>query len=42
MQIINFLVMMISFLSMTKTIGLWVGGKPRDYGRAFTSTTVFL
>lgn len=42
MQIINFLIVMISFLSITKTIGLWVGGKHRDFGHAFTSTTVLL
>lgn len=42
MQIINLLIMMISFLTMTKTIGLRVEGKHRDYGHAFISTTVFL
>lgn len=42
MQIINFVIMMISFFSMTTPIGLQVGGKHRDYGHAFTSTTAFL
>lgn len=42
MQIINFLITVISFLSMTKITGLQVGGQHRDYGHAFISTTALL